>query len=122
MRSLGRWLMKEIHGVETPRKSPRRRSGRGPVRDWKYKAWIRTLPCAHCGTTRAIEAAHTGSDGGMSQKASDRSCVPLCFDCHQAHPVSYHRDREAMGIDWEMLVERLNEVYDNMAEYCRGQE
>jgi hypothetical protein len=26
--------------------------------------------------------AFTGSDGGMGQKASDYSCVPLCADCH----------------------------------------
>jgi hypothetical protein len=58
----------------------------------------------------------------MSQKASDRSCVPLCFDCHQAHPISYHRDRAGLGIDFPALVAHLNEVYGLMAEYARGQE
>lgn len=116
--------MREIHGVETPRKPPRRAihaSGK-PVRDRKYLAWIRTLPCAHCGSHYQVEAAHTGSDGGMRQKASDTSAVPLCHDCHQAARISYHRNRAAMGIDWEALVRRLNDVYGSMAEYCRGQE
>jgi hypothetical protein len=121
-RRLGRWLMQEVHGIKSPRRSPRRRTGRGPVRDWKYKSWIRTLPCAHCGSTYGIEAAHTGSDGGMRQKASDLSCVPLCHDCHQAHPVSYHRDRAAMGMDFAALVRRLNDVYAGMSECVRGQE
>jgi hypothetical protein len=111
-----------VHGRRRKRRSPRRRTGRGPVRDWKYRAWIRTLPCAFCGTLRGVQAAHTGSDGGMRQKASDMSCVPLCHDHHQAHPVSYHRNREALGIDFPALVERLNEAYAGMAEYLRGQE
>jgi len=58
----------------------------------------------------------------MRQKASDTSCVPLCHDCHQAAPVSYHRNREALGVDFPALVERLNDLYAGMAEYCRGQE
>ena len=122
MRSLT-WLYVAVHGERPKRRSPRRRLFlRGPVRDRRYLAWIRTLPCAYCGTTYGVEAAHTGSDGGMRQKASDTSCVPLCNDCHQAAPVSYHRDREAMGIDWEALVQRLNDVYSIMGEYQRGQE
>lgn len=124
-RQLKRWLMREIHGVETPRKPPRKAFsalGNPPARNWKYRQWIRSLPCAHCGSTYQIEAAHTGSDGGMRQKASDKSCVPLCHDCHQAHPVSYHRNREAMGIDFPALVARLNDVYEGICEYTRGQE
>jgi hypothetical protein len=58
----------------------------------------------------------------MRQKASDTSCVPLCHDCHQAAPVSYHRNREGLRIDFAALAARLNEVYAGMAEYARGQE
>lgn len=123
MTHLGKYLMYAVHGKKAPRRAPRRRTGlRGPVRDRKYLSWIRTLPCAACGTTHQIEAAHTGSDGGMRQKASDTSCVPLCHDCHQAAPVSYHRDRAGLGVDFPALVDRLNDVYAGMAEYCRGQE
>jgi len=98
--------------TERPRRS-RRRARRGPTRNWKYRAWIRTLPCAACGSTRYVEAAHTGSDGGTSQKASDYSSIPLCTWCHHAGPESYHRiGREAFellhGIDCRQLVKRLN--------------
>jgi hypothetical protein len=60
-----------------------------------------------------VEAAHTGSDGGMRQKASDYSCIPLCWDCHQGAVDSYHRlSRSAFegrrGIDCAKLVARLN--------------
>ena len=70
---------------------PRRVERRGPSRDSRYRAWIRTLPCAACSSRWLVEAAHTGSDGGTSQKASDYSCVPLCRDCHTGGRTAYHR-------------------------------
>lgn len=90
-----RYLYYQVHGEKPPRKPPQRSSGRGPARNWKYRAWIRTLPCLACGSTYEVEAAHTGADGGMRQKASDYSCIPLCSDCHTQAPDSHHRDREA---------------------------
>ena len=71
-----------------PRPGPPRK---GPARDEDYKAWIRTLPCCACGAQGCSEAAHTGDDGGMSMKASDYSCVPLCSFCHTQAPHAYHR-------------------------------
>jgi len=71
-----------------PRSGPPRK---GPSHDEDYKAWIRTLVCRACGRPAPNEAAHTGIDGGMSMKASDYSCVPLCPDCHTRGPLSYHR-------------------------------
>lgn len=81
------------------RKLPQReriapRSGsphKGPARDEEYKDWIRTLACCACGVAGRSEAAHTGTDGGMSMKASDYSCVPSCADCHTQAPGAYHR-------------------------------
>jgi hypothetical protein len=64
---------------------------KGPPRDEAFKAWIRTLDCCACGRSAPSEAAHTGSDGGMSMKASDYSCVPLCADCHTLGAGAYHR-------------------------------
>jgi|ERR1019366_9819847 hypothetical protein len=79
---LGRWLMREVHGIDVPRKPVRKEHGGGPARNWKYKLWIRSLPCAICGLEPCGEAAHTGGDGGMAMKASDYSCIPLCPACH----------------------------------------
>jgi len=62
----------------------------GPSRDEAYKAWIRTLSCVCCGRSAPNEAAHTGSDGGMSMKASDYSCIPLCVSCHRTGVHAYH--------------------------------
>ena len=50
MTSLGNWLMYRVHGETVhPRKTRRTRARRGPARNWKYRAWIRTLPCLVCG-------------------------------------------------------------------------
>jgi len=118
------WLYQQVHGRRPPRKSPRRSSGRGPARSWKFKAWIRSLPCVACGSTFDVEAAHTGAGAGMAQKASDFSCVPLCSDCHTQAPHAHHRDRQACearilelhGVTVPELVRVLN------AEWKAGKE
>src|SRR5215469_2831194 len=60
-----------------------------PWRDSKYLRWIRTLPCVVCGSTRYIEAAHTGPHG-ISQKSPDSSAIPLCVVHHRTANDSYH--------------------------------
>lgn len=113
MTRLGDWLMYRVHGKTVhPRKTRRTRARRGPARNWKYRAWIRTLPCLVCGREPS-EAAHTGSEGGLQLKASDYSCVPICMQCHTMAPDSYHRlgrvGFEAVHqVDCRELVRRLN--------------
>jgi hypothetical protein len=109
------WLLWHVFG-RNPQRKRRGSFRRGPIRDWKYRAWVRTLPCAACGSEWQIEAAHTGSDGGMSQKASDHSCVPLCRNCHTVGPNAYHRigKREferRHGLQLASLVRRLNRAW-----------
>lgn len=95
--------------TEHGRRSPRRRpAGRGASRNWRYRAWIRTLPSAVSGA-EGCEAAHTGDDGGMAMKASDYSCIPLTVEEHR----EYHRVGRAAferrnGIDCRELTKRLN--------------
>jgi hypothetical protein len=56
------------------------------------------MPGIACGVEGQSEAAPTGSDGGMSQKASDYSYVPLWIVEHlldgieylNEHPKPYH--------------------------------
>lgn len=61
-----------------------------PARNPRYLHWIRTLPCAVCRATRAVEAAHTGPHG-ISQKSSDLSAIPLCASHHRTGLDSYHK-------------------------------
>jgi len=112
-----RYAIFQITG-RRPRRAPRRRSSsRGPARSRKYREWIRTLPCLVCGREDGVEAAHTGSDGGMSLKASDFSCIPLCADHHTMDGRrAYHGDGRA---EWELLhavnceevVRNLNSIW-----------
>src|SRR5690348_16186955 len=118
MSRLIRYLRYAIHGETLQRRRKRRRPRRGPARSWKYRAWVRSLPCAGCGSNYSVEAAHTGSDGGASMKASDYSCIPLCTDCHTMAPDSYHRHpdgREGFershNFSIAELVARLNHAW-----------
>lgn len=61
---------------------------------WKcaeeYKRWLRKLPCARCAQpagnlanpTVAAHVDHAGGKG-LSTKAPDSACIPLCDDCHK---------------------------------------
>ena len=107
-KQLIRYLRFAIHGETSHPRAPRRRARRGPTRSWKYRAWIRTLPSVVSGKT-GCEAAHTGSDGGMSQKASDYSCIPLTGEEHREyHRLGRERFEEVCGVDCKGVVKRLN--------------
>lgn len=115
MRTLGNYLAYKIWGRK-PAPRPRRAARRcGPARSWRYRTWIRLFPCLICGR-HGSEAAHTGLDGGKSQKASDFSCLPLCPECHTFGPKSYHvllRERFQLvhGIDLDEKVVFFNCMY-----------
>jgi hypothetical protein len=82
-----------------------------PPRNAQYLAWIRTLPCIVCGSSRGIEASHTGPHG-LGQKSSDYSAIPLCVKHHRTGKDSYHRlgprrFSEFHNLDIGALVRRL---------------
>lgn len=108
------WLVHEQAPARRERRTARR--DRGPARSPEYRAFVRSLPCACCGTTGHVEAAHTGSDGGMAQKASDYSCIPLCPHCHRTARNAYHLLGRAEfehrhGLNIRDLVRRLNSLW-----------
>jgi hypothetical protein len=70
-----------------------------------------------CGIEGCSEAAHVGIDGGMSMKATDYSCVPLCSNCHTLASGAYHRIgkrafERAHGLCFAMEVRRLNAKWE----------
>ncbi len=102
---MNRWLARVIldKSIRFPVKQRR-----GPERNEEYKAWIRRLPCC-CGCGRwPSEAAHTGSSR-MSQKASDFTCVPLCWECHwEYHRIGKRAFERAFGIRFARICADLN--------------
>ena len=110
---LADFLMYAIHGVNTPyrRRSGRRSDRRGPARSWKYRAWIRSLPSVVSGWN-GCEAAHTGDDGGMGQKPSDFTCIPLTPVEHRLyHQIGRERFEVRFGLNCRELVKRLNHAW-----------
>jgi len=72
------------------RKTPKRKTRYASrERDFDYMGWVKTLPCllyrlegaGPCSPGYA-EADHAGLDAGLSQKAPDNTCIPLCSDHH----------------------------------------
>ena len=57
-----------------------------PWRSEKYKSWVRTLPCSHCGTDYSVVAHHIIGCGyglgGTSTKADDSLSMSMCVKCH----------------------------------------
>lgn len=97
-----------------------------PVRDRKYRAWIRTQPCIvpNClckapsspleSWHRKVECCHQG-DHGQAQKAPDDRAFPMCRWMHLLARDAYHNKArgwfERHGIDIEKEVLRLRERY-----------
>jgi hypothetical protein len=83
-----------------------------PTRNPHYLAWIRTQPCLVCGSTRWVEAAHTGPHG-LGQKSPDSSAIPLCSRHHRTGRDSYHnlgprKFADVHDLDIAEVVQRLN--------------
>lgn len=117
MSALSRYLMYQVHGVDEtkPRRLRSRGARRGPARNWKYRAWIRSLPSAVSGAT-GCEAAHTGDDGGTAQKSSDYSCIPLTVSEHREyHQIGRTRFELRHGVSCRDLVRRLNTLWFNFS-------
>lgn len=110
-RAFNRWIYREVHGLDLPRKPPRRESvlHSKPPRDYRYRAWIRSLPSAVSGET-GCQACHTGPHA-IGQKASDYTCIPLTPDEHRAFDRDPRGFAAAHGLDVPALVQRLYRVW-----------
>lgn len=53
-----------------------------PIRDPKWMAHLKTLPCRCCGAYGS-DPAHLGHARGMGYKEGDDWCVPLCRIHHR---------------------------------------
>lgn len=87
-----------------------------PLRDSHYLAYVRKLGyCLACGSTRGIEAAHTGPHG-IGQKAGDDTAINLCHKCHRTandalHKIGPARFAEVHGLDIPAHIARIRAFY-----------
>ncbi len=105
--NLGRWLSYTIFGSKTL--SPRRhhKPRRGPETANAYRAWIRQQASVVSGSTRYIEAAHTGPHG-LSQKSSGYTCIPLTHEEHMdLHRIGPAKFQAKYTINFAIIIEAL---------------
>jgi hypothetical protein len=82
------------------------------VRNRKYREFIGALPCLVCGTWRNVDAAHTGPHG-ISTKASDLTCLPLCHFKHHPEFDAAPRDFALVyGLNIAELIEFHNHLWN----------
>jgi hypothetical protein len=89
---------------------------RPTVRDKKYLAAIRTLPCLACRRS-PCDAAHVriGSLAGIGKKPSDRKTTPLCHAHHmQQHSIGERTFWAELKLDPEEIIAGLNEAYPDI--------
>ena len=96
-------------------------------RDQNYKNWLKTQRCSLCVKLHSpgrglpqlfaffntIDPAHTDSNNGMSSKAADSSCAPLC----RYHHVEYDAGRENFEAKYD--IDMSVEAQRNYAQYLR---
>lgn len=100
-------MIQELHGIAPkPPYKPEK-----PERNEAYLRFIRRFPCIGCGTTRGIEAMHTGPHG-IGQKASDKSCLPGCHECHREYDKNPRWFMDKRQLDREELVAMFNRWWD----------
>ena len=83
-----------------------------PVRDPKYLAFIRMLPCVACGKKKwRMEAMHTGPHG-LGQKASDLDALPGCPSCHrELHEIGPVKFQTRHRLDFPVLRTMFQKFY-----------
>jgi len=119
MINLESWLHYKVWGAPPikKKKAKMRHFRRGPARNPKYRAWIRTLPSCVSGI-EGCEAAHTGTDGGMRQKSSDYTCVPLTPAEHaEYHQIGKQAFEAKYSVCFTAEVAKLKRIW---FEYSRG--
>ena len=81
-----------------------------PVRDPEYRRFIKRLPCVACLKTWWIDPVHTGPHG-ISQKACDLTCIPLCRLHHAEFDANPRQFEFRHHLDIPALIEMFHSFY-----------
>lgn len=93
------------------RKSP-------PEEDVPYLKFVRSHPCAVCGSWYRVESAHTGPRG-LATRSNDRLAINLCRRHHQTNSDSLHalgpiKFEERHRVSIREIQRDLNEEYNSL--------
>ncbi len=81
-----------------------------PVRDAKYRQFVKRFPCIGCGQTWGIDPMHTGPHG-LGQKSCDLTVLPGCRNCHQEFDADPRGFALEHGLDVAKWVAWFNAAY-----------
>ena len=86
------------------------------ARSKEYRFWIAEQPCEACRREATPEepnvAAHTTGRKGTSLKASDFTCLSLCWFCHEEQErIGHVTFAEKHNLDYTAIRLRLMERY-----------
>jgi hypothetical protein len=81
-----------------------------PVRNPLYLRWVKRFACAACGSTRLVDPAHTGPHG-LSTKASDLGCIPLCRKCHDQFDADPKEFAFLHHLNISALIRKFNRLW-----------
>ena len=109
-----------------PLKRRRQKPRKGPLRDPKFRAFVRIHPCAACryalcgcrgkcdGTGECVgvpvDAAHS-QNNGMRSKGPDSSCAPLCRKHHREYDSGRTVFEMKYGVDMPVIAAKLYVAY-----------
>lgn len=106
--------------LRKPIRKRRTKPRRGPLRDPKYRAWVRDHFCElwikkplgyippWC--YGMVEPAHT-QNNGTSSKGPDSSCVPLCRKHHREYDAGRKAFEQKYGLKMREIAKELWERY-----------
>lgn len=79
-----------------------------PVRNKKYRDWVKTLPCCECGAP-ADDPHHiiNAGESGMGTTACDLLTMPLC---RTHHTWMHNGNKEMLDDQWKNIAKTLQEA------------
>jgi hypothetical protein len=85
-----------------PKAQTRRLGDKGPVRDGRHLAHVRSLLCLCCAHGRQTTPTRAHHPKGLfprtiGKRVSDLLCLPLCDDHHTVGPDALHRGGDELG-------------------------
>lgn len=84
-----------------------------PVRDAKYRQFVKRFPCIGCGQGWGIDPMHTGPHG-LGQKSCDLTVLPGCRKCHQEFDADPRAWAEKHGVDVPAKIAQFNAWYERI--------
>ena len=89
------------------------------LRSRPYRQFVKSFPCVACRKPWGIDPAHTGPHG-ISTKASDATCIPLCRSCHRAYDAAPARFAREHHVDIPALVKRFTRLWEARKQMATG--